>query len=406
MNSTTKNIAVIGAGIAGITAAYQLAYKGHRVTVYDQERYPGMKTSYANGSQLSVCNAQVWNTWHMIGKGLSDIFKPGAPFRLGLNPFDLDKIKWLVRFIRETSSGRADDNTARTIRMALASRAETLAIAEREGIRFDHVNKGILHIYTSATGMESARRSQEIMVSNGCRWDIISKQDCIGIEPSLASGPDLVGGVYTKDDSTGDMHKFVTQLALVLAERYSARVFLDHVVASIVPRNDGVDVDGEPYDEVVIASGVEAEDWAKKFGDRLGIYPIKGYSITIDLHTDHSRDAAPWVSILDEDAKIVCSRLGKGRLRIAGTAELAGRNLDIRQERIRPLIDWTRRWFPAVETHGIRPWAGLRPMTPDMLPIVGRGKNPRVWYHAGHGHLGWTLSAGTSNQLASMISGG
>jgi D-amino-acid dehydrogenase len=142
---------------------------------------------------------------------------------------------------------------------------------------------------------------------------------------------------------------------------------------------------------------------AASLGDRINIYPVKGYSITVCMNEPESQAAAPNVCLLDEAAKIVTSRLGPDRFRVAGTAEFDGFNKDIRADRIRPLIAWTQTLFPAVATHSVIPWAGLRPMTPTMLPRVGRGKWPRVFYNTGHGHLGWTLSGATCQILAAQV---
>jgi glycine/D-amino acid oxidase-like deaminating enzyme len=133
------------------------------------------------------------------------------------------------------------------------------------------------------------------------------------------------------------------------------------------------------------------------------IYPVKGYSITVELDDAESRAGAPWVSLLDDERKIVSSRLGADRFRVAGTAELNGYNRDIRDVRIDPLIAWTRQLFPSVSTERVIPWAGLRPMTPSMLPRVGAGRRAGVFYNTGHGHLGWTLSAATASIVAEAV---
>jgi D-amino-acid dehydrogenase len=138
-------------------------------------------------------------------------------------------------------------------------------------------------------------------------------------------------------------------------------------------------------------------------GDRVNVYPVKGYSITVMLRDAASQAAAPWVSLLDEDAKIVTSRLGKDRFRVAGTAEFNGENRDIRADRIAPLVQWVRQLFPGVGVGEVLPWAGLRPMLPDMMPRVGAGRRERVFYNTGHGHLGWTLSAVTAQMVAATI---
>jgi D-amino-acid dehydrogenase len=109
------------------------------------------------------------------------------------------------------------------------------------------------------------------------------------------------------------------------------------------------------------------------------------------------------VSLLDDKAKIVTSRLGADRFRVAGTAEINGFNRDIRADRIAPLVAWTRELFPEMSTARVIPWAGLRPMLPSMLPRVGQGKRAGVYYNTGHGHLGWTLSAATAESIADAI---
>ncbi len=154
---------------------------------------------------------------------------------------------------------------------------------------------------------------------------------------------------------------------------------------------------------LVICAGVESRRLAGLIGDRVNIYPVKGYSITVNLETRESQAASPQVSLLDEAAKIVTSRLGKDRFRVAGTAEFNGFNRDIRADRIQPLTDWVRFNFPGIDTSRIVPWAGLRPMMPNMLPRVSGGRVPGVFYNTGHGHLGWTLSAATSQIVAQLV---
>ena len=159
-------------------------------------------------------------------------------------------------------------------------------------------------------------------------------------------------------------------------------------------------------DAVVVCAGVASRRFAAMLGDRVNVYPVKGYSITVNLDDPVSRDSAPWVSLLDDEAKVVTSRLGPDRFRVAGTAEFNGFNRDIRDDRMRPLVTWTRQLFPDVPTMRVVPWAGLRPMMPNMLPRVGGGRHPRVFYNTGHGHLGWTLSAGTAAIVAETVDAG
>ena len=156
------------------------------------------------------------------------------------------------------------------------------------------------------------------------------------------------------------------------------------------------------FDQVAICAGIETQRFDDVLGDSMRVYPVKGYSVTIHLDDEESRISAPKVSLLDDPKKIVSSRLGD-RLRVAGTAELAGINKDIRQDRIRPLLGWVREYFPGVSTENYTPWAGLRPMTPDMMPLIFESRAKGIFYNTGHGHLGWTLGAATGDLLAEKM---
>ena len=379
-------ITVVGAGITGITTAYFLAKAGHEVVIYDKRKYPAMATSYANGGQLSASNAETWNSWKNITKGMKWMLKADAPLKF--NPsFDVDKYTWIFKFIKAIP--QAKDNTFKTCEWALKAHSLYKQIAKEENISFDMVEKGILHIYTDKNEFENARKVNKIYNKAGLkRWEVSAKE-CLEIEPALVPPPKLLGGFYNETDFTGDIHKFCVNLFNVLQTRYKVK----HIQKELNTLRE------IPKGPVVVCAGVHSKELAKSIGDDLPIYPVKGYSITIE-----NPDIAPWTSMLDDEAKIVTARLGKDRLRVAGTAEFNGYNTDIIQKRIRPLIDWSEKMFPGINTEYITPWAGLRPMTPNMMPIVkqsNRSKN--VYYNTGHGHLGWTLSAYTASVISNKI---
>jgi D-amino-acid dehydrogenase len=168
----------------------------------------------------------------------------------------------------------------------------------------------------------------------------------------------------------------------------------------LIYRMEGEHPVSETYDGIVVSAGVHSRSIAASLSDRVNIYPVKGYSITVQLDDAQSQLAAPHVSILDDKAKVVTSRLGANRFRIAGTAEFNGYNYDIRDDRVKPLVKWCEKLFPNIRTEHAVPWAGLRPMMPNMMPRVGAGKAKGVYYNTGHGHLGWTLSAITAEMVA------
>ena len=399
-------IAIIGAGITGVTSAYALSKLGYDVTVYDRQRYPAMETSYANGGQLSASNAEVWNSAATVMKGLRWLGRHNAPLLLNPRP-SWHKYSWLAQFMGQIRNYR--QNTIATTRMAIEAREHLYAMAVEEGIDFDLQRRGILHIYHDAASFETARRANALLREGGLERHAVTPEEIRGIEPTLSTP--CHGGFYTPSDATGDIHKFTSGLAQACLRR-GVRFEQDADIRAIsrdglpyvldVAREDGARREQHEADAIVVCAGAASRQFARQLGDKLNIYPVKGYSISVHLDDAASQAAAPTVSLLDEAAKIVTSRLGE-RFRVAGTAEFNGFNLDIRAERIQPLVDWTRRHFPGVRTARVVPWCGLRPMMPDMMPRVGPGKRTGVFYNTGHGHLGWTLSAATAQMLAASV---
>ncbi len=407
-----SKIAVIGAGITGVTTAYQLARAGHNVTVFDRHPYAAMETSFANGGQLSASNAEVWNSWGTVLKGMKWLFRPDAPLSVNPRP-DWHKLSWMAEFV--ASIPNYEHNTTETVRMALRSRDVLKEIAAREQIDFDCEQRGILHFYRSKQAFDTATKVTGILAQGGLNREVLTADDVRRLEPTL-HGP-LYGGYLTRSDFTGDIHKFARGL-LDVCGNLGVTLRLGFDVTALAAEQTTVHVTGrvvsdvsdaaetQSFDKIVICAGVASRRFAAMLGDRVNVYPVKGYSITVNLPTDADRSAAPWISLLDDDAKIVSSRLGADRFRVAGTAEFNGHNRDIRHDRVQPLIDWCRTHFPAMSTEHVTPWAGLRPMMPDMMPRVGPGRLASVYYNTGHGHLGWTLSAATAEAISACIGPG
>ena len=407
-----KKIAVIGAGIAGTTTAYALLKKGYNVKIIDSRRYPAMATSYANGGQLSASNAETWNTTKNVVNGIKWMFTPDAPLLFNPSP-EIQKYKWMLGFLMATIKGEHKKNTLETIDLAKQAREIYFKIADEEGIEFELLKKGILRFYDSEKEFKLDRNKVSWLDQEGMEWDILTTEEVINLEPAFESNKNtdkILGGIYTKSDASGDIHKFCANLEQVLVDKYSANFQLNTTVEQIsrqknrlvlTMKKEDEEID-EAFDNVVICAGVNTQKFASALGDKMNVYPVKGYSVTIDLKDEISKECAPTVSLIDQPVKIVASRLGD-RFRVAGTAELAGLNTDIRQDRIRPLLKWIEKYFPKVSTETYTPWAGLRPMTPNMMPITRESKMKGVFYHTGHGHLGWTLSAQTAKIVADKI---
>ncbi|MCK0198687.1 D-amino acid dehydrogenase [Ancylobacter sp. 6x-1] len=407
-----RHIAVLGAGITGITTAYALARKGYDVTVIDRQRYAAMETSFANGGQLSASNAEVWNSWATVIKGIKWMFTQDAPLLMNPKP-SWHKYSWMAEFLGNIPNYRA--NTIETARLAILSRKFMWEIAAREGIDFNMEKRGILHIYRDKASYDGAAEVSKLYAAGGLSRRAVTPDEMRAIEPTLHGS--YYGGFFTESDFTGDIHRFTRGLADA-ARRQGVRFITEANVETVRHTGTGVEIgwtlpgEGEAgmsldvresFDGVVVCAGVGSRAIAARLGDRVNVYPVKGYSITVMLDDEESRNAAPWVSLLDDKTKIVTSRLGADRFRVAGTAEFNGENRDIRADRIRPLVDWTQKLFPGINTSRSVPWAGLRPMLPSMMPKVEPGKLPGVFYNTGHGHLGWTLSCVTAEMIAEKV---
>jgi D-amino-acid dehydrogenase len=403
-----KHLVVVGGGITGVTSAYALARQGFQVTLIEKNRYAAMETSYANGGQLSASNAEVWTHPSTLIKGLKWMMKADAPLLMNPKP-SWHKFSWIAEFVANIP--KYERNTIETTRLAIAAREHLFDWAASEGIDFDHKREGILHIYRDKKGFEHAGRVSKLLAAGGLERRAVTPEEMRAIEPTLQG--QYHGGYFTESDSTGDIHKFTSGLAQA-CERLGVKMLTGHEVlsvrsdghtATVTVRHDG-QVEQLRFDGIVVSAGVHSRRLAAQLGDRLNVYPVKGYSITVNMPDAHSQAAAPQVSLLDDETKLVTSRLGVDRFRVAGTAEFNGYNLDIRADRIAPLVRWVNECFPGIDTRKVVPWAGLRPMMPDMLPRVGAGQKANVFYNTGHGHLGWTLSAITAHQLAGHVAQG
>jgi len=302
----------------------------------------------------------------------------------------------MAHFLWHTVNGEYARNTAATIRLGMESRTLYRKIIEEEGLAFDQSYCGILHFYKDHQYLQNAESVKGLYNAGGCEWNMLTPLQTISIDPALSDLEGVVGGAWTPSDWTGDIHKFCIELANVLEKKYGVEFVFDFKVPDSIKEDLF-----ETFDTVVVSAGVGSVKIAKMFGDSLPIYPVKGYSITINVRNEDMR-YVPKVSLLDDQAKIVTSTLGN-RFRVAGTAELAGENYDILRDRIEPLLNWVHENFPNIDTSDYSSWACLRPMSPNMMPIVSKSKTPNVYYHTGHGHLGWTLSPATAKNLLSLI---
>jgi len=307
-----KHMVVIGGGITGVTSAYALARQGFQVTLIEKNRYAAMETSYANGGQLSASNAEVWTHPSTLIKGLKWMLKADAPLLMNPKP-SWHKFSWIAEFVANIP--QYERNTIATAKLAIEAREHLFAWAASEGIDFDHKREGILHIYRDKKGFDHAARVSKLLATGGLERHAVTPEEMRTIEPTLQG--QYYGGYFTESDSTGDIHKFTFGLAQA-CERLGVKLLTGHEVlsanadgtrASVTVHHEG-QTDTLVFDGIVVCAGVHSRRLAAQLGDRLNVYPVKGYSITVNMPDAASQAAAPQVSLLDDETKLVTSRLG------------------------------------------------------------------------------------------------
>ncbi|MBX9905647.1 MAG: D-amino acid dehydrogenase [Burkholderiales bacterium] len=404
-------VIVLGAGVVGTTAAWFLTQAGHEVTVIERQPAAGLETSFANGGQISVSHAEPWANPGAPLKVFQWMFREDAPllFRPRLDP---RQWQWCLEFLRECTPARTRHNIRQLVNLGLYSRGLLQELRTETGIEYDHLERGILHFYTSQQEFDAAQEPARIMREYGCELDMKTPEECVAIEPALAHArTGITGGSLTPSDESGDAHLFTQRLA-ALCEKSGVRFLYGHTITHIATTGgavSGISVTGadnraglSTADAYVVALGSYSPQLLAPLGVRLTIYPAKGYSVTMPVK-DPAR--APSVSLTDDEYKLVYSRLGN-RLRIAGTCELNGYDTALNEVRCQAIIRRTEELFPGAGDVGqAQYWTGLRPATPSNVPYIGKTKFANLYLDTGHGTLGWTHACGSGRAIADIISG-
>jgi len=369
----------------------------------------GLETSFANGGQISAGHAEPWAKPSVVPKILRWLGREDAPL-LFRPRADRAQWEWGVRFLLECFPGRFQRHSRTLAGLAGHSHDCLRALRAQLGLRYDHLERGILQFATNPRDLEALTRHAEQMASLGIRREVKSAAECFALEPALRDSKDRVlGGVYDREDESGDAHRFTVELARHAAAKGVAFRFGQEIeaieatggqVSGVRLRNGGA----ASADAYVMSLGSYSPLLLAPLGIRIPVYPLKGYSITLPLGPKEA-GAAPTVSLTDEAFKIVISRLGN-RLRAAGTAELTGYDTTINPVRCASIAGRIRDLFPAL--NGVSAadyWTGLRPATPNNVPVIGRTKLKNLYLNTGHGTLGWTLACGSASVLADLVSG-
>ncbi|CAG2143046.1 D-amino acid dehydrogenase [Cupriavidus plantarum] len=426
------HVAIVGAGVVGMTTAWRLASEGHEVTVLERRDGPGEETSFANGGQLSYSYVAPLAGPGVLSKVPGWLLRRDSPMRFRPSP-DPAQWRWLLAFARACNAGASDATTRKLLRLAFHSRDLMQAFVHgdeasrggagghvpgyRDGSGFDFARRGKLIVHRDAAAFDAARRLLDYQASLGCEQIALDRDACVALEPALERiRGDIAGAIHTPSEEVGDCHRFCVALARLLQGRANVRLRFGTRVTGLkragvngdtrntrivgVHTADG-DVDA---DAVVVAGGIGSVPLLRPAGVRPMLWPLKGYSITVPI-ADGTR--APHISVTDFANKIVYARIGN-TLRVAGMADLVRGGPTIDGERVAALAAQTQAVFGiggADDTAALQPWAGLRPATPSGLPLIGASRVPGLWLNIGHGALGFTLAMGSASLLADAMAG-
>ena len=399
-------VIVLGAGVLGVTSAWYLAKAGHEVTVIDRQQGPALETSFANAGEISPGYSSPWAAPGIPLKALKWMFQRHAP--LVIQPkLDWQRISWMARMLANCTSSAYAINKSRMVRLAEYSRDCLGELRAETGIQYDQRMQGTLQVFRKPEQMDAAGKDIEVLRADGVPFEVLDRAGCIAAEPGLAGSADrIAGGLRLPGDETGDCFKFTNRLA-EMAEAAGVTFRWGVSIEALEAEGGRIsavrtDKGRMTADRYVLAMGPHSPKLVKHLGLTLPIYPLKGYSLTIDIE-DESR--APVSTVMDETYKVAITRLGD-RIRVGGLAEIAGYDLRLNPRRRATLAKSVSELFGGSgDPDKALFWTGLRPMTPDGTPIVGATPIPNLFLNTGHGTLGWTMSAGSGRLVADLISG-
>ena len=399
-------ILVLGSGVVGVTSAWYLAQAGHEVTVLDRQPAAGLETSFANAGQVSPGLSAPWAGPDTPKKAFLWLMMRHRPLVFWPVP-DRQLIDWVSRFLGNCNAEAYARNKQRMVRLAEYSRDRLRDLRTTTGITYDEGQRGLLQLFRTQRQADHSGDDTAVLDRLGVPYAVLDRAGCLAQEPALAEvSHKFVGGLRLPGDETGDAHLFTQRLA-ALAEaagvtfRYGTAVDRLTVEAGRIS-GVGTSAGMMTADSYVVALGSYSPALLRQAGIGLPVYPVKGYSITMPVA---DLAAAPVSTVMDETFKVAITRLGD-RIRVGGTAELAGYSNTLREPRRRTLVHSVTDLFPrGGDVSRAKFWTGLRPMTPDGPPVVGPTKIDNLWLNTGHGTLGWTMSCGSGALLADLISG-
>jgi D-amino-acid dehydrogenase len=401
-------VLVLGAGVAGVTAAWHFWQDGHEVTVLERNPGVALETSFANGGQLSYSYVAPLASPSVIPKIPPWLLRRDSPLRFRPE-IDPDQWRWCLAFLAACNGKTADVTTERLLRLSFYSRDLMRALMKQHALEFDYVQNGKLVVHTDPGAFESARRLMDFQRSLGCEQAALDPKQCVEMEPALeAMSPRIAGAIHTPSEDAGDCYKFCNELMRIMTAGPNPVSFRFGVgVDRLLPSHNrliGAETNAGVFeaDAYVLSLGTSTPYLLKPLGIRAPVYPLKGYSLTLPVVDERK---SPKISVTDFKRKVVYATIG-GELRVAGMADLSGRRALIDVERVEQLVSEVKGAFPgATDYREIHPWCGMRPATPKGMPLLGATRHGNLWLNSGHGALGFTLGLATGRVVADMVAG-
>jgi D-amino-acid dehydrogenase len=405
---TEVDVAVIGAGVIGVTAAYHLRRAGLSVALIERHAEAGSETSFANGGLITPSMADPWASPGLPLQMLRWIGREDSPFLL--RPRALPSLgRWGYRFVRNCTVERWHANTRRILQLAQLSQRSLADVMREERIECGFSSRGSLRVFNDAASMDKAMRTAELMRQLGVEWRALDERQCIELEPALAPlAGSLHGAIYYPQDEAGDCNQFTVQLAAVctrLGVVTAHNTDVERIEPRARPRRFELRTNHGPMlaDNVVIATAdAPAHLIGRHLAGKLLTYRVKGYSVTLSAE---GLATAPRIPLIDDARKVGISRFGD-RLRAVGTAEFCGNDARVTPRRIDYLLNNATALLPSLkQCRVLHRWAGLRPMTPDGAPYIAALPQPGLFASIGHGHLGWTNACGSAVLIRDLVCG-
>jgi D-amino-acid dehydrogenase len=399
-------VLVLGAGVIGVSAAYELAGAGHEVVVVDRQGEPALETSFANAGEVSPGYSAPWAGPGVPLKAIKWLAMHHRPLVIRPN-IDWALVRWVLAMLRNCTAARYEINKTRMVRLAEYSRDSLRALRAATGIAYDERTRGTLQLFRTQKQLDGSADDIAVLRRSAVAFELLDRSGCIRHEPALARVHEkFVGGLLLPGDETGDCFKFTQRLAALATER-GVEFRFGTTIASLAQSGNRIaavdtSVGRLEADAYLVALGSYSPLLLRPVGVRIPVYPVKGYSITLPIIDPAG---APESTVMDETHKVAVTRLGE-RIRVGGTAELAGYTLKLHEARRKTLGHVVGDLFPGGgDLARAEFWCGLRPMTPDGTPVIGATAIANLYLATGHGTLGWTMAAGTGRIIADLISG-